>query len=287
MRRVAVERAAACGCTLGEGALWDGEAVWWVDIKGRAVHRLDPATGATRRWPVPEPVGFVFPRRDAPGLVAGLKSGLALLDLSGDAAAVEAFLDPEPTRPGNRLNDGFVDGTGRLWFGTMDDAAESPTGWLYAYDGSTLGRSDGPYVVTNGPCLSPDGRTLYHTDTVGGAVWAFDVGDDGALSGRRPFVRFEDPEWGHPDGMAADAEGGVWICHWDGGRITRFAPDGTVDQAIAMPVSRVTKCAFGGPDLRTLYVTTARIGREDEAGAGDLYRLDPGIRGLPSGRCGF
>lgn len=286
---MSVDDVAACACTLGEGVLWDDAArvLWWVDIKGQAVFRLDPAGGKLDRWPVPEPVGFVFPRRDAPDLVAGLRSGLAVLDLSGREPAIEPLVDPEPTRPGNRVNDGFVDDAGRLWFGTMDDAEETPTGWLYVYDGATLRRTDGPYIVTNGPCIAPDGRTLYHTDTVDRAVWAFDLAADGTLTGRRPFVRFEDPAWGHPDGMAADAEGGVWICHWDGGRITRFTPDGAVDRVIGMPVSRVTKCAFGGPDLQTLYVTTARIGRADEPGAGNLFRLDAGVRGLPASRCSF
>lgn len=268
------------GASLGEGALWnpvDG-CVWFVDIKGPSVHRWRWADGATDSWPMPEQVGFVAPRA-AGGFVLGLKSGLALWQ-PGDNPM--PWLPIDADRPGNRLNDGAVDPAGRLWFGSMDDGEATATGHLWRLDpaGPAAIAADGPYVVTNGPAFSPDGRILYHTDSVGRTIWAFDLAADGALSRRRLFARFAEAD-GYPDGMATDAEGGLWVCHWGGGRITRFLPDGRRDRAIALPVPQVTKCAFAGPDLDRLVVTTAATGldRRVHPQAGNLFRVDPGVRG--------
>jgi len=268
------------GATLGEGALWnpaDG-CVWFVDIKAQAVHRWRWADGATASWPMPERVGFVVPRA-AGGFVLGLKSGLALWQPGSDPVP---WLAVDADRPGNRLNDGTVDPEGRLWFGSMDDGEASATGhlWHLAPAGPAVTAADGPYIVTNGPATSPDGGTLYHTDSVGRTVWAFDLAADGTLANRREFLRFAEAD-GYPDGMATDAEGGLWVCHWGGGRITRFLPDGRRDRAITLPAPQVTKCAFAGPKLDRLVVTTAAIGLDRAAHpqAGDLFRVDPGIRG--------
>lgn len=265
---------------LGEGALWnpaDG-CVWFVDIKAPAVHRWRWGDGATASWPMPERVGFVVPRA-AGGFVLGLKSGLALWQPDGDPVA---WLPVDADRPGNRLNDGTVDPIGRLWFGSMDDGEASATGHLWRLEpaGLSVTAADGPYIVTNGPATSPDGGTLYHTDSVGRTVWAFDLAADGTLANRRVFARFTEAD-GYPDGMATDAEGGLWVCHWGAGRITRFLPDGRRDRAIALPAPQVTKCAFAGPDLDRLVVTTAAIGLDRAAHpqAGDLFRVDPGVRG--------
>lgn len=285
----AVTRAVAAGCTLGEGVLWDEReaAVYWVDIKDPSIHRFDPASGEHRRWGMPERVGFIVRRRTEPGFLAGLKSGLAIVDLDGDDAPIEPLAGYQPGGPDDRINDGFVDAEGRLWFGTMDDRESEPTGYLHLYDGrGAPKRCDGPYVVTNGPCASPDGRTLYHTDTMGRTIWAFDLHADGLLANRRLFVRFEDATWGSPDGMACDADGHVWVCHWGGARITRFAPNGEVDRVIPMPTAQITKCAFGGADFRTLWITSAAIGldRDKDEFAGDLFRVDLDIAGMPAGR---
>ncbi|GHD57527.1 gluconolaconase [Thalassobaculum fulvum] len=276
----AVETVWPLGAVLGEGALWnpaDG-CVWFVDIKKPAVHRWRWSDGATTSWPMPERVGFVVPRA-AGGFVLGLKSGLALWTPGSDP---RPWLAVDADRPDNRLNDATTDTVGRLWFGSMDDSEAGPTGrlWRLAPDGPSASPQDGPYVVTNGPAVSPDGATLYHTDTVGRTVWAFDLSADGTLSNRRAFVRFGDGD-GYPDGMATDAEGGLWVCHWGGGRITRFRADGGRDRAIALPAPQVTKCAFAGPGLDRLVVTTAAIGLDRTAHpqAGDLFRIDPGVRG--------
>lgn len=268
------------GAVLGEGALWnpaDG-CIWFVDIKYPAVHRWRWSDGATASWPMPERVGFVVPRASG-GFVLGLKSGLARWT-PGSAPVRWVAIDAD--RRGNRLNDATTDTAGRLWFGSMDDTETAATGMLWRLDppGPTAAPQDGPYVVTNGPAVSPDGSTLYHTDTVGRTIWAFDLATDGNLSGRRMFARFEGDE-GYPDGMATDAEGGLWVCHWGGGRITRFLPDGRRDRSIPLPAPQVTKCAFAGPGLDRLVVTSAAIGLDCSAHpqAGHVFRVDPGVRG--------
>src|SRR5439155_17098095 len=126
----------------------------------------------------------------------------------------------EADQPGNRFNDGFVDSEGRLWFGSMDDSEGEKTGALYRFDGKHVVRMDDGYIITNGPAVSPDGRTLYHTDTLDKQVYAFDLSADGALSNKRTFVEIADG--GYPDGMAVDAEGHLWVCTFGGWRIDRF-----------------------------------------------------------------
>ena len=145
-------------------------------------------------------------------------------------------------------------------------------------------RADGPYICTNGPAFSPDFRTLYHTDTVGREIHAFDLAADGTPSRKRRFIRFGDDD-GYPDGMTVDAEGHLWVCHWGGWRLTRFTPEGRAERTIRLPVAQVTSCAFGGPELRTLFVTTAAIGLapEDLARqplAGGLFAVRPGLSGF-------
>ncbi|MBI3453442.1 MAG: SMP-30/gluconolactonase/LRE family protein [Rhodospirillales bacterium] len=272
------------GALLGEGPVWDpGEgALYFVDIKRPAVHRYHPQSNNRQSWPMSEPIGCIARRRRG-GFVAGFKSGFAFVDLA--QATIEPIGDPEPERPNNRFNDGKCDAQGRFWAGTMDDRERSPTGWLYRLDPDlSWRRMDGGYVCTNGPAFSPDGRRMYHTDTIGRTVYAFDLSPDGVPSGKRAFVTFAAAD-GYPDGMTADAEGFVWICHWGGWRLTRFAPDGSVERTVDMPAAQVTSCAFGGAALDTLYITTAAIGLDNAARraqplAGGLFALRPGVRGL-------
>jgi sugar lactone lactonase YvrE len=267
---------------LGEGALWDPreEAFYWVDIKGRAIHRYAPATGTTRSLPTAEPVGFVALRQAGRELVAGFKSGVVFIDFK--TGSVTPFASPEPDRPNNRLNDGKAGPDGALWAGTMDDTERSATGWLYRIGpDASIARKDGPYVVTNGPAFSPDGRVLYHTDTTGRTIYAFDH-EEGQLSNKRVFLCFEEG-WGHPDGMTTDRDGFLWVAHWGGARVTRFAPDGRVARVIPVPAVQVTNCAFGDTGLDALYITSAAIGRDAKAEplAGAVFRCEPGVRGLP------
>jgi D-xylonolactonase len=274
-----------CACAvpslLGEGPLWVARenAVYWVDIKGKAVHRLALGDGAHTRWAMPEMLGWIVERRDRPGFVAGFKSGFARLFL--DPLRIEPIVSPEPHLPDNRMNDAAVDHTGCLWAGTMDDTERAATGGLYRLDAQgRCTRHDAGYVVSNGPAFSPDHGVLYHTDTTRRTIYRFALGADGRLGPREPFVVFRD-EWGWPDGMATDAEGGVWVAHWGGGRVSRFLPDGRLDRAIALPVSRVTNCCFAGPGLERLFVTTASIDCDDGPLAGALFEVRPGVRGAP------
>ena len=273
------------GAILGEGPLWSPShnALYWVDVKGQRLQRYDLETGAQHGWPMPQRIGWVV-ERAAGGLVAGFKSGFAFLD--EQTLEITPIVDPEPELPGNRLNDAKVDPWGRIWAGTMDDAETSPTGALYRLDPDLrCSRWDEGYVVSNGPAFSPDGKTLYHTSSATREIFAFDLAADGSLSNKRLFLHFR-PEDGYPDGMTTDAEGGLWVAHWEGWRVSRFHPDGTLDRQVPIPVSRVTSATFAGSELNRLFVTTASIGlseaeRREQPLAGGLFELRPGVTGLP------
>jgi sugar lactone lactonase YvrE len=275
-----------CACTtravLGEGPLWVARenAVYWVDIKGRVLHRLALADDTHVSWPMPETLGWIVERRDRPGFIAGFKSGFARLFLG--PLRVEPICAPERHLPASRMNDAAVDRAGRIWAGTMDDREQEPTGCLYRLDASGhWSRHDEGYVVSNGPTFSPDHDVLYHTDTTRRVIYRFALAPDGTLGKREEFVRFPEP-WGWPDGMATDVEGGIWVAHWGGGRISRFLPDGRLDRAIELPVAQVTSCCFGGLGLERMFVTTASIGRDGEPLAGCLFEVAPGVRGAPT-----
>lgn len=267
-------------CTLGEGVIWDHrtETLLWVDIKNPSVWRFQPATGQHQRLQAPEPVGFVVLTPDPNVVVGGFRSGLARFDLrSGELTPIVA---PEPDRPGNRINDGHVGPDGAIYFGTMHDAETAPTGAFWRWDGKELSCFHEGIVVTNGPASSPDGRIMYATDTTTGTIYAFDF-DRGRPGKPRIFVQFEQG-WGHPDGMTVDHRGHVWVCHWGGSRITRFTPEGQPEMVLPVPTAEVTNCTFGGPDLRTLYITTASIGHDPHTDpmAGHLYALETGTHGF-------
>lgn len=275
-----------CACdtrsVLGEAPLWVARenAVYWVDIKGRLLHRLALADGAYKSWPMPDLLGWVVARRDQPGFMAGFRGGFARLQL--DPVRVEFLGLLEKDLPCNRLNDAGVDRTGCIWAGTMDDREENETGALYRLDcAGSWTRRDTGYIVSNGPTFSPAHDVLYHTDTTRRVVYRFPLAPDGSLGEREVFVAFADG-WGSPDGMATDSQGGVWIAHWGGARLSRFLPDGSLDRVVEMPVSRVTNCCFAGPALERMFVTSAAIGAEDESLSGCLFEVAPGVRGAPT-----
>ncbi|HEU4617344.1 MAG TPA: SMP-30/gluconolactonase/LRE family protein [Gammaproteobacteria bacterium] len=274
--------ACAARALLGEGPRWveRENALYWVDIKGKALHRLGLVDGKHARWAMPEMVGWIVERRDEPGFVAGFKSGFARLFL--DPLRIEPICAPEPHLADSRMNDAGVDRAGCIWAGTMDDAETAATGCLYRLDPEgRCTRHDAGYVVSNGPTFSPDHDVLYHTDTTRRTIYRFALAPDGSLGRREEFVVFPE-DWGWPDGMATDARGGVWVAHWGGARLSRFLPDGRLDRMIPMPVSQVTSCCFAGPALDRMFVTTASIGRESEALAGCLFEVEPGERGAPT-----
>ena len=269
---------------LGEGPLWSDDALWFVDIKKRKIHRL---SGEERTsWDSPEQIGFLLPAEGG-GFVAGLQSGLHHFDpASGDFRLIA---EVEPDLPGNRLNDGTVDPSGRLWFGTMDNKEEAATGRFYDYHRGAL-RDSGlaPVAITNGPALSPDGRILYWVDTLGQTLHACDVSETGTLGEPRLFARLGEKE-GFPDGPTVDSEGCVWISLYWGWSARRYSPAGELLETVKFPVSNVTKIAFGGADLRTVYATTARQGIkpdgfEKQPDAGALFAFEVDVPGLPAHR---
>lgn len=268
---------------LGEGPLWSParNALYWVDIMAPALHRLDLARETVESWSFDEPIGWVAERAGRGDLIAGMSSGFAWLSL--DPFAVNPIGDPEPDRPQNRLNDAKVDPAGRIWAGSKDDSDLQASGALYRLDPDLRwSRQDDGYTVANGPAFSPDGRTLYHADSGIRTVYAFDLEGDGTLRDKRIFLRFEE-EWGYPDGMTTDREGGLWIAHWGGGRISRFLPDGRMDRSIPLPATNITSCAFAGEKLDRLFVTSAALGAEEEEHAGALFEVDAGVRGIVPG----
>jgi sugar lactone lactonase YvrE len=270
---------------LGEGVLWDAAAkqVWFVDIKGKRIHRCAPDGSGRRSWDAPGQVSFIVPADDG-SMVCSLDDGLYRFDGTGD---FHPLAKVEADDSGNRFNDGHVDSLGRLWFGSMDDAEESPSGALYRFQGAAIRRMDDGYIITNGPAVSPDGRTLYHTDTLAKRVYAFDLAPDGSLSDKRLFVEITDG--GYPDGMAVDAEGNLWVATFGGWRIDRFDAAGAKVGEVRFPCANVTKLAFGGEDLRTVYATTARKGLTLAALAaqplaGALFTFRSETPGLPQHR---
>ena len=271
------------GAHLGEGPMWHAptRSLYFVDIKSRKIHRCAADGSDQRTWDAPNQASFVVPVKGG-GLVCSLRDGLHHFDETNGSFkqlhSVEAELED------NRFNDGFVDYKGRLWFGSMHDPEADPTGVLYHLGADGVVReADRDYRITNGPAMSPDGKTLYHTDTLGKLVYQFDVADDGSLSNKRLFVETAAPGW--PDGMAVDVDGYVWIAMFRGHRIDRYSPAGELVQTVPMPVPNITKLAFGGDDLRTAYVTTAWKGLTDEeraqyplAGALFTFRTEtPGL----------
>jgi xylono-1,5-lactonase len=250
-----------CGCRLGEGTVWNAEdaSLYFVDIKGRELLAFTPGTGAQRRWPMPQMIGWVV-RRAEGGWLAGFQRGVAALRLDPLVQIQWLHTLHEQGSP-MRLNDAKADAMGRLWFGTMNNEDDQrPDGSLYRWVAGTPAQAvDGGYCVANGPAISGDGRTLYHTDSVLRTIYAFDVDSAGDLSNKRPWVVFDDDE-GYPDGMCTDASDTVWVAHWAGSRVTQRDASGRVLQRIDVAAPKVTNVAFGGPELRDLYITTARAG---------------------------
>lgn len=269
--------------TLGEGTLWSARdnAVYWVDILAPALNRLSLADGAIERWDMPEPLGWVAENEQG-RLIGGFQSGFAWI--STDRSAVSYIADPEPNLPDNRMNDGKADRHGAIWCGTMDMKTAEDRGSFYrlAPDG-TWQVMDSGYTVPNGPTFSPCGRWLYHTDSARRTIYRFEITDSG-ISGKEPFILFKESD-GYPDGMTADADGYLWVAHWDGARISRFAPDGRLDRAIALPARNITNITFAGEALDRMFVTSATTGLSAPATDfdGALFEVESGAKGLPTG----
>lgn len=281
------ESIVSSGDQVGESVFWSplSSAVYWIDSFAPAVHRYSPSNGTyeTRILLLPPPVGMIACTMDADVLVASYREGIALLRLStGNAVNV---VDPERRRSGIVYNDGKVDSQGRLWVGTCDAAGQEHRGCLWVLESTRTPRLvETGLTVTNGPAFSPDGRVIYVSDSIARRIVAHDV-EGTTLSGRRVFAVLSEEE-GYPDGLTVDTEGCLWCAHWGGSRVTRFAASGERLMTISVPASHVTSVAFGGPDLATLFVTTARqeLGADELAlspQSGNLFAVCPGVRGLP------
>lgn len=282
-----VEVAARGADLLGECPLWDerGRLLWWVDSRWPSVKQLDPASGAVMMLVLPEVVGSIA-FRERGGLLAATKSGIHFLDAA--SGALEARANPEAALPENRFNDGRCDRAGRFWAGTMSDVKRDPVGSLYRFDADmACTKLRNAVVIPNSLAFSPDGRRMYFADTMRHILWAYDYDPaGGAATNERVFA---DAGAGRPDGSCVDAEGCLWNAEYGGWRLVRYTPAGKVDRVVEVPVANPTCCCFGGEDLGTLYVTTARqrLSPEELAKqplAGSLLALRPGVRGLPEGR---
>lgn len=267
-----VELLLDAGALLGESPVWHAaEArLYWVDIEGREIHRTDVATGADDVMEVAEQIGCIAPRAGG-GLIAALENGCAIIDRWDGA--------PQPfgpavlaDKPHQRFNDGRVDARGRLWVGSLTSDKSNPDAALYRLDpDGSLTEIFGQLTTSNGAAFSPDGGTFYHADTPTHAIRAYDVdADAGTLSHGRIFHQFALGN-GRPDGAAVDAEGCYWSALWDGWRVVRFSPAGELLHTVEMPVQRPTMIAFGGPDLRTAFVTSAGKNLTDEERAGQPH----------------
>lgn len=272
---------------LGEGLLWSARenALFWTDILGRKLWRMRLADNRIDHWDMPDAIGWII-ERAAGGFVVGLASGFYRLDLA--PFHLELIANPQPERPGNRLNDAKADAQGRVWAGSMPFMEQPATNWpasgaLYRLDpDGTISRHDDGITIANGPAFSPDGSILYHTDSRIGLVSKFVLNADGSLGPREPHLQF-DGSAGSPDGMTCDREGGLWIAFYGGARVARFRADGTFDREIALPTPQITNICFAGADLSRMFVTSAGDGRSDDPLAGALFEIEAhGAVGLPA-----
>jgi sugar lactone lactonase YvrE len=274
---------------VGEGPVWDPESqrLLWVDITRGLVHLLDPGSGADVSFEVGQHVGAAG-LRAAGGLVLALRGGFGLLDL--DSGRVEEIADTERTRPGNRMNDGKCDRAGRFWAGSMSYEERGREGSLYRLERDrsiTLVLSS--VGLSNGLDWSPDDRLMFHIDSLDAGVDAYDFDSStGSIRNRRRLIEVPSGE-GTPDGMTVDAEGCLWVAVWNAGAVRRHRPDGSFLEEVRLPVRQVTSCAFGGPDLGDLYITSAARGLserdlEAQPHAGGVFCCRPGVTGLPSNR---
>lgn len=291
MAKAEVELAIPCRATIGEGAVWSVEeqVLYWVDIPAGELHRFDPASGVDQFFQMPTPIGC-FALTEEGGIIVALNNGFHHYDL--ESKQLRFIAQPEVDRPGNRFNDGTVDQQGRFLAGTMpmQGAREGePKGSLYVLDrdqARTLGTG---YWVVNGLAFSPDGRTMYDSDSHPDVrtIWAWDYDlSSGTPSNRRVFFDTREVA-GRPDGGAMDVDGCYWMAGVGGWQLVRITPKGKVDRIVPMPVERPTRIAFGGANLDVMYITTiGEVGKDGnvdprQPDAGAVFRLEAGVQGTP------
>ncbi len=283
---------------LGESPFWHPreERLYWVDIQGRAVNRMDRATGAVERWPMPAEPGCIAPAEGG-GLVIALRDGVYRAPQWGGPLRLAARPPYDPAT--SRFNDGKADPAGRFWAGSLYDPRDARAAALYCLDpgAGTMARKAGEATVANGLAWSPDARTMYWADTSQHVVWAWDWdAGSNAMSNQRVFLQFpgKPDGWqpgaagygGRPDGAAVDAQGNYWCAMYEGGRVRQFSPSGRLLREIAVPVRCPTMPCFGGADLQTLYLTTARHSRtsqelREQPQAGCVFAMPVDVAGRP------
>lgn len=271
-------------CRLGEGMFWDAitSRLFWVDIDGQQIHSCNALGRDLQTISTRLPVSFVFPMEGAT-LLAGLANVIALLDrVTGQETPLATLNLPE----GHRLNDGKCDPDGRLWAGTINTSNEpSETAALYRLGQHGLSEIEGGYRNANGKAWSPDGAVMYHADTSRGIIWQYDYDlQTGVADHKRVFVNLGEA---NPDGLTSDADGNVYAAIFGGSCVQVFSPRGARIDEIAVPAPNVTSCAFGGEDLRTLFITTAFEGMDDAALkaaplSGHVFFIDRTVAGQPS-----
>jgi sugar lactone lactonase YvrE len=272
--------------SLGECPVWsvDEQVLYWVDINAPSLNRFDPLTGRNTAWRMPSSIGS-FGLRHEGGFIAALRDGFWLIDRMGrpERKVADAPYDPAHYR----FNDGRVDPRGRFWVGSMNEKRDGPTAKLYRLGPDFRLAAMIPDISTsNGLAFSPDARTMYHADTPARTVsaWEFDAAT-GSIANRRIFAQFSG-ETDRPDGAAVDREGCYWVAFYRGGKVVRLSSRGETLAELPVPAMCPTMCAFGGPDLKTLYVTSARQHREaDELAklprSGGVFAARVGVPGLP------
>ena len=284
MRTLEAELALDVRAEVGEGPHWDADSgqLLWIDIIPGEVHWFDPETGQDSMVNVGPMVGAAVPREGG-GVVLAVPDGFALLDDDGN---VTSIADVEADVPGNRMNDGKCDSQGRFWAGTMDLELAEPVGALYRLGvDRSVEKMVSDVILSNGLGWSPDDTLMYYIDSMKRCVDVFDFdAADGVVHNRRTVARIRDDEW-IADGMTVDSEGYIWVCVYGSGLVRRYDPEGGTDLEVRLPVSNVTSCAFGGPDLGDLYITTAAYMMSEEElreqpQSGGIFRARTGHTGM-------
>jgi len=269
---------------LGEGPLWNAkeQAIYWVDIEGKKIQRYFPESGKYEAFDAPLRV-CLMAFREKGGLICGTEDGFYFWDTKNQQ--MEFITHPEKGKENARFNDGKVDRKGRLWAGTMTPTGATSALYRMDADLQVSKHVDG-ITISNGIGWSPDNTIMYYVDSIRYVIYAFDYDhESGEISNQRPFVQM-DADFGIPDGLTVDSEGYVWCAIYDGWKVMRYAPDGSVSAEIKFPVSKPSSCMFGGKDLDELYVTTIADGltpqqKEKEPLAGDLFMIKTDVKGLP------
>lgn len=250
---------------LGEGPLWDEREniLYWVDILGCALHRYNPATGNNDTFDVGQHVGTVILDDDGEILLA-VQDGFARFDPSTETLTMLADIEAEDDNI--RFNDGKADPAGRFWAGTLAYDGTPHAGTLYCLDtDGIVSIKERDVTISNGIVWSTDHKTMYYVDSPTGVIYAYDYDKDtGDISNQNIVIKVP-PSMGTPDGMAIDSQNQLWVAHWGYGAVVCWCPTtGEPMQEITVPATQVTACAFGGDDLKTLYITTARTGLSDD-----------------------